>query len=538
MYFHRVALTLACILLLGVVLPAQEAKIPVKVSPSEAYVFLDGVAIRDGNVTLKTTPGEHTISVYNYGYVGQVRTVTAQAGKNERQTFTLQPSGAEVSSPYGYIQIEGPGRAAVLLNGTTPDYHVGHVDMFNNHIIWKQQLVVPVGTHQLLVTRNGHTVYSAPVEVAAGQRVIIYIAKGKTKTQTVDNGTGVARPRFKAGTASATVVVAPVSGSFAANPGKIDCNESAQLSYSSVETLHSYIKNGSEVKEVKGPAGEHPVSPHQTTTYAYEASGPGGVVKHDATINVNPTITSTLELSKPEVDYLKIGDKVVTQETSDLKYDVHNADNISIDPIGKVDAKAPGTTTGERKLTPEPKPVTGPLDEKQEYKMTSTNVCGGSDTHTVHLRIKGMMEPYILSAFFPTGYPTKDKADVGLVASQQEPLLKMAKAFLIYSEHVPEAKLVVRGYTDERGADAYNMKLSERRVNAVKSLLVAHGVPADKIDVEPNGKTKQLDQAAVAQLEAQNPNKAGAADHDERAVWLTYNRRIDIELQPVGVVTA
>ncbi len=538
MSYKKIAISFACIVLLGVAVFAQEAKIPVKVSPPQAYVFLDGVAIGDGDRTLKTTPGEHTIAVYNYGFQGQERKVSAQAGKNEPQTFSLERAGADVSSPYGYIQIEGPNGAAVLLNGTSPDYLVGHVDEFNNHIGWKQQLIVPVGTHQLTVTRNGQALFQGPIEVPGGKRVIVNLYEKATRTQDVDSGSGITRPRFDAGIASAAVVIAPVSGTFAAKPTGIDCNETSQLAYTSVETLHANIKDGSEVKQLPVMNGEIPVSPHQTTTYNFEASGPGGFVRQDDTVTVNPVITSSLETSQPEVHYLKIGDKVLTQESADLKWNVHNADAISVEPVGKVAATVPGTTIGQEKVTPEPKPVTGPIDETKTYALNANNLCGGSDSKTAQLRVKGMMEPYLLSVFFPTGYPTRTKPDVGLVASQQDSLMKLAKAFAIYSEHTPEAKMLVRGYADPRGGNKYNMKLSERRITSVKNFLVAQGIPADKISVEAFGDTKGLDAATVAQLEAENPFKAGAAGHTDREIRLAYNRRIDIELQPITVETA
>jgi outer membrane protein OmpA-like peptidoglycan-associated protein len=49
--------------------------------------------------------------------------------------------------------------------------------------------------------------------------------------------------------------------------------------------------------------------------------------------------------------------------------------------------------------------------------------------------------------------------------------------------------LVVRldGYTDPRGSDPYNMKLSERRVEAVKKALTDAGVPADRIRLGAHG---------------------------------------------------
>jgi len=527
----KLAISVALVTLWGVATFAQEAKVPVIVNPPQAYVFLDGVAIKEGKqVILKTAPGEHVISVYNYGYVGQIRHVEFVTGWNEVQSFSLEPAGAQVPGAYGLIQIEGPGHAAVLLNGTTPEYHVGHVDMFNNHIGWFQQLLVPPGTHQLTITRYGNTIWSGPVQVAAGERVILYVPSGKRRTQVVDKGNGP-RPRFKAGIASAAVVVAPVSGTFAASPSQINCSETSQLAYSSVDTLHSSIKDAGP-RTLPALSGEVPVSPRQTTTYTFEASGPGGLVKQDATVNVNPVVQSSLEATPPEVHYVKVGNKVLTQESSELKWTATNADTISVTPIGNVAAN------GQEKLVPDPKQVTGPVNETQTYTLAASNVCGGSDSKTVQLRIKGTIEPYVLSVFFPTGYPDRRHPETGLVASQQEQLMKLAGVFSLYAEHTPDAKILVRGHADPRGTDKYNMSLSERRVAAAKAFLVAHGIPQDKILVEAMGESKVLDTATVKELETENPfNVQGSKTHNTRTTWLAYNRRIDIEIQPADMQT-
>jgi len=80
----KLAISVALVTLWGVATFAQEAKVPVIVNPPQAYVFLDGVAIKEGKqVILKTAPGEHVISVYNYGYVGQIRHVEFVTGWNE-----------------------------------------------------------------------------------------------------------------------------------------------------------------------------------------------------------------------------------------------------------------------------------------------------------------------------------------------------------------------------------------------------------------------------------------------------------------------
>ena len=207
----KLAILVAWVMLLGTATFAQEAKVPVLVDPPQAYVFLDGKAIKEGKqVILKTTPGEHVISVYNYGYAEEIRKVEFIAGWNDIQSFSLKPVGAAVPGEYGLIQIEGPPHAAVLLNGTDPEYHVGHVDMFNNHIAWFQQLVVPPGTHQVTITRYGNTIWSGPVEVAAGQRIILHVPSGKQRTQVVNSKMKEPRPRFEEKLTETAVSVAPV----------------------------------------------------------------------------------------------------------------------------------------------------------------------------------------------------------------------------------------------------------------------------------------------------------------------------------------
>ena len=187
---------------------------------------------------------------------------------------------------------------------------------------------------------------------------------------------------------------------------------------------------------------------------------------------------------------------------------------------------------------PEPQQTEGQINENQTYTLNASNVCGGSDTKTLQLKINGVIEPYVLSVFFPTAYPTRRHPETGLVASQQERLAKLAGVFLIYAEHTQDAKIVVRGYADRRGSDKYNMSLSERRVATVKAFLVAHGVPADKIVVEAVGKREQLDVITVKQLEGENPFKAANTKKaNARTTWLAYNRRTDVEVQPADVQT-
>ncbi|MFC6269556.1 OmpA family protein [Frigoriflavimonas asaccharolytica] len=48
-------------------------------------------------------------------------------------------------------------------------------------------------------------------------------------------------------------------------------------------------------------------------------------------------------------------------------------------------------------------------------------------------------------------------------------------------ENNPDTNINIYGYTDSKGADDYNQKLSERRANAVKAYLSSHGVASSRM---------------------------------------------------------
>jgi outer membrane protein OmpA-like peptidoglycan-associated protein len=423
------------------------------------------------------------------------------------------------------------GDAAVLMNGNKPQYFVGHVDEFNNDIIKHQELVVPPGRHELTVTRYGKELWTGLVTVGANQRVIVNISNGKQVVKDWPRGTnelGAGVQRFKAGTASATVAVAPVSGTLSANPPNINCNQNTQLAWTSSETVEADMSGFSPVPTT----GEKTVSPRQTTAYEFTATGPGGVTKQSATVEVNTAVQSSMSASPTEVRYRRIGDKVIEQGNTTLNWSSSNSDAASLDPLGSVD------TTGTKSLTPSPKQTSnGPVDEELKYSLTATNVCGGSDTKTVAVRLKGSIEPIpavlLNSVFFPTDYPTKKDPALGLVRSQQETLQTLADGFKKYLEYDPDAKLAVGAYADERGENQYNQSLTGLRAQRVKDFLVSEGVAAEKIDTSAYGKDKSLDKATVIDLQARNPNVTPEDRiRNFRATWLAYNRRVDIILLP------
>lgn len=61
---------------------------------------------------------------------------------------------------------------------------------------------------------------------------------------------------------------------------------------------------------------------------------------------------------------------------------------------------------------------------------------------------------------------------------------------------MPDIRLHLAGFADERGDATYNQALSERRARHVRDLLTGHGVPADRITVVAHGEAVAADQSA------------------------------------------
>jgi len=77
----------------------------------------------------------------------------------------------------------------------------------------------------------------------------------------------------------------------------------------------------------------------------------------------------------------------------------------------------------------------------------------------------------------------------------------------------PETTIIVKGYTDSTGTEAYNQELSERRAKSVANLMIGKGVDVGRVTAIGFGKQFPI---------AGNDTEAGRQQ----------NRRVELEIIP------
>jgi outer membrane protein OmpA-like peptidoglycan-associated protein len=98
-----------------------------------------------------------------------------------------------------------------------------------------------------------------------------------------------------------------------------------------------------------------------------------------------------------------------------------------------------------------------------------------------------------------------------LLAPAQGRLDTVAQALAAY----PDRNIVIEGHTDDRGSDASNQQLSQKRADAVRQYLESRGVPAERMRAIGRGETNPV---------ASNETPEGRAN----------NRRVEVIVEPAS----
>ena len=85
-------------------------------------------------------------------------------------------------------------------------------------------------------------------------------------------------------------------------------------------------------------------------------------------------------------------------------------------------------------------------------------------------------------------------------------------------------RIELQGHTDSSGSDAYNLKLSQQRADAVRERLIEDGVPSVQLISKGYGETKPVDS---------NDTPEGRA-HNRRVVMFVLDNPGDVEVKGEG----
>lgn len=77
------------------------------------------------------------------------------------------------------------------------------------------------------------------------------------------------------------------------------------------------------------------------------------------------------------------------------------------------------------------------------------------------------------------------------------------KIVKVMKQH-PDLKFRIEGHTDSDGDEAFNLKLSEKRAEAVKNLLIESGIDASRLESKGFGESKPVDSNSTPEGKANN----------------------------------
>ncbi|AHM59146.1 outer membrane protein/peptidoglycan-associated (lipo)protein [Flammeovirgaceae bacterium 311] len=109
-----------------------------------------------------------------------------------------------------------------------------------------------------------------------------------------------------------------------------------------------------------------------------------------------------------------------------------------------------------------------------------------------------------------------DKEDLTPTAKQN--IRELAETLRKY----PDTNVLIEGHTDDKGADDYNQRLSERRAQAVAQYVTAQGVSSSRITTRGYGETQPL---------ASNDSEAGRAQNRRVEVAIFANEQLKDKAQ-------
>jgi peptidoglycan-associated lipoprotein len=162
-------------------------------------------------------------------------------------------------------------------------------------------------------------------------------------------------------------------------------------------------------------------------------------------------------------------------QTAELTWSTQNANTVSIDGLGTVDASGSKQITAQESITYhlQAKGEGGSAEANARLTVTepAKKVADLTDEQLFAQNVKDIFFNY----------------DNAAIRNDEETMVNADAQFL--AAH-PEMQLLIEGHCDERGSEDYNMVLGNNRAKSVRDALIRQGIKADRIKVISYGKEK------------------------------------------------
>lgn len=169
-------------------------------------------------------------------------------------------------------------------------------------------------------------------------------------------------------------------------------------------------------------------------------------------------------------------DSIQAGQSTQLTWRTENANDVTLEGVGKVDAN------GSRSVTP---------SSSTTYRLLAKGA-GGTQEATARVTVAEAPAPVTASASEEELFAQTVKDvffDYDSFGIRPEAAQQLAANAAFLKQH-PNLRFSIEGHCDERGSTEYNLALGDSRAAAAKDALVRAGIPANRIGTISYGKEK------------------------------------------------
>lgn len=134
--------------------------------------------------------------------------------------------------------------------------------------------------------------------------------------------------------------------------------------------------------------------------------------------------------------------------------------------------------------------------EKEKYETAEMNITVGKDEVVYELLLKSREVPIKKGMDLAKVFEIKEiKFDYNKADIRPDAAVELTKIVEVMREY-PKMKIDIRSHTDSRGADSYNLKLSDRRAKATLEWIVKQGIDRKRLKAKGYGETRLVNRCS------------------------------------------